>query len=178
MFPTDSLNSGTTLLEGVGEGKLVFPFFKYCRQNFRDVVEDKVLLVVFSSIVGIRLCVLTHISTTLWVFITRVLLHNNVTLEQFRLLSRLITDHSFGALLLLAIIRSREAWVLHYGNSQALLRSWNCWMPRKWASQQFCSRRPGCCRFVKGLIVYVSCLSLQKDHFCYSCIFTRKCEVD
>ena len=62
---------------------------------------------------------------------TRVLLCKHVTLEQFRLFSRLITDHSFGAPLLLAIIRFREAWVLHYGNSQTLLRSWNCWMPRK-----------------------------------------------
>ena len=68
---------------------------------------------------------------TLRVFITHVLLCKHVTLEHFRLLSRIITDHSFGAPMLLAIIRSREAWVLHYGNSQALLRSWNCWMPRK-----------------------------------------------
>ena len=60
----------------LGREILLFPFSsKYCRQNFRHVVEDKVLLVVFSSIVGVQLCVLTHISTTLWVFITRVLLY-------------------------------------------------------------------------------------------------------
>ena len=54
---------------GVGtlgtEGLLFFFFFfesKYCRQYFRLVVEDKVLLVVFSSIVGIRLWFLTHIN--------------------------------------------------------------------------------------------------------------------
>lgn len=133
----------------LGRESLLFPFWsKYGRQHFRLVVEDKVFLVVFSSIVRIRLWFLTHISTTLWVFITRVLLCKHVTLAPFRLFSRLITDHSFGAPLLLAIIRSREAWVLHYGNSQALLRSWNFWMPRKWVSQQFCSRRPGYCRFV------------------------------
>lgn len=176
--------SATTLFGGGGVGtlgreSLLFPFWnKYFRQYFRLVVKDKLFLVVFSSIVRIRIWFLTHISTTLGVFITRVLLCKHVNLAPFRLLSRLITDHSFGGPLLLAIIRSREAWVLRYGNSQALLRSWNCWMPRKWVSQQFCSRRPGYCRFVWGLIIYVSYLSLQKVHFCQSCIFARKCEVD
>ena len=52
-----------------------FFWSKYGRQYFRLVVEDKVFLVVFSSIVRILLWFLTHISTTLWVFITRVLLY-------------------------------------------------------------------------------------------------------
>ena len=60
----------------LGRESLLFPFWsKYGRQYFRLVVEDKVFLVVFSSIVRIRLWFLTHISTTLWVFITRVLLY-------------------------------------------------------------------------------------------------------
>lgn len=60
----------------LGRESLLFPFWsKYGRQYFRLIVEDKVFLVVFSSIVRIRLWLLTHISTTLWVFITRVLLY-------------------------------------------------------------------------------------------------------
>ena len=39
----------------VGEGKLAFPFSsKYCRQNFRHVVEDKVLLVMVTGLSGVQ----------------------------------------------------------------------------------------------------------------------------
>lgn len=51
LFPTDSLNSGTTLLEGVGEGKLVFPRECLIVACVRNVVRDKCLIQLSLSLI-------------------------------------------------------------------------------------------------------------------------------